>query len=341
MASDSSALSTPPPNSDELSAAATSLQDTESKTAAGRGRKRAAGEGEQVSPKRQKRGIKKEVAEGKTRAGKHVEAAAAKIEAETVDGRASDTDTAEATTWKVTPKKAATPKKAKASTKDEAAQKGSQTSDKTDGTKAKRKRKTQEEKDAEMVPLAARTLGSKLFIGAHVSSAGGVHNAVVNSVHIGGNAFALFLKSQRKWANPPLVDDHCHAFIEGCAGKAYDAAKHVVPHGSYLVNLAHPDPERSKQAYDAFHDDLTRCQRLGIGLYNFHPGNSSGADSKEAAIKHLARQLNKAHADPATGDVVTLLETMATRGNTVGGTFEDLRDTIALVDRKDRVGVCL
>lgn len=39
--------------------------------------------------------------------------------------------------------------------------------------KIKRKRKTKEEKEAEAMPLAARTVGHKLFIGAHVSSAGG------------------------------------------------------------------------------------------------------------------------------------------------------------------------
>lgn len=39
--------------------------------------------------------------------------------------------------------------------------------------KVVRKRKTKEEKEAEAMPLAARTVGHKLFIGAHVSSAGG------------------------------------------------------------------------------------------------------------------------------------------------------------------------
>ena len=38
---------------------------------------------------------------------------------------------------------------------------------------AAKKRKTKEEKEAEAMPLAARTIGHKLFIGAHVSSAGG------------------------------------------------------------------------------------------------------------------------------------------------------------------------
>jgi len=38
---------------------------------------------------------------------------------------------------------------------------------------ATKKRKTKEEKEAEAMPLAARTIGHKLLIGAHVSSAGG------------------------------------------------------------------------------------------------------------------------------------------------------------------------
>ena len=45
--------------------------------------------------------------------------------------------------------------------------------------------------------------------------------------------------------------------------------RHVVPHGSYLVNLAAADPERATQAFDCFLEDLQRCEALGIGLYNF------------------------------------------------------------------------
>lgn len=202
----------------------------------------------------------------------------------------------------------------------------------------KRKRKTKEEKEAEAMPLAARTVGHKMYIGAHVSSAGGVHNAVMNSVHIGANAFALFLKSQRKWANPPLADDHCTNWHTNCNHQSYDAKQHIVPHGSYLVNLAHTDPARTKQAYDAFVDDLKRCERLGIHLYNFHPGNVAGKARPEA-IAHLAGNLNKAHKE--TTNVVTLLENMAAGGNVIGSTFEDLRDIIELVDDKSRVGICL
>ena len=206
-------------------------------------------------------------------------------------------------------------------------------------TKLKRKRKTREEKEAEAMPLAVRSQGLRMFFGAHVSCAKGVHNGVLNSVHIGGNAFAMFLKSQRKWDNPPLQDEHRDQFKAFCTDHTYDAACHVLPHGSYLVNLANPDPEAAPKAFSGFIDDLHRCEALGIKYYNFHPG-TTGSHPRPAAIGRIAAALNKAHS--TTHTVVPLLENMATAGsNVIGSSFEDLRDIIALVDDKLRIGVCL
>jgi AP endonuclease-1 len=166
----------------------------------------------------------------------------------------------------------------------------------------------------------------------------GVHNSINNALHIGGNAFALFLKSQRKWVSPPLsteAQDMFHAFSKE---HKYDQSKHVLPHGSYLVNLAQAEPEKAKQAYDCFLDDLQRCEALGIRLYNFHPGNT-GPHPRSQAIARIAANLNKAH--QATKTVVTLLENMAGSGNVLGSTFGDLRDIIDLIDDKSRIGVCI
>lgn len=118
----------------------------------------------------------------------------------------------------------------------------------------------------------------------------------------------------------------------------FDAHKHCLPHGSYLVNLAALEKEKADQAYTSFLDDLQRCESLGITLYNFHPGNTNG-EPRPAAIGRIAAQLNKAHA--ATSSVVTVLENMAGQGNVIGSSWEDLRDIIALVDNKSRVGVCI
>jgi AP endonuclease-1 len=166
----------------------------------------------------------------------------------------------------------------------------------------------------------------------------GVHNSINNSLHVGGNSFALFLKSQRKWSSPPLAPDARDQFKAFCLEHKYDASKHVLPHGSYLVNLAQADPAKAEQAYDCFLDDLKRCEALGIKLYNFHPGNT-GSNPRSEAIARIATQLNKAHS--ATESVITVLENMAGSGNVIGSTWEDLRDIIALVNDKSRIGVCI
>ena len=53
-------------------------------------------------------------------------------------------------------------------------------------------------------------------------------------------AFALFLKSQRKWSAPPLTQASIDAFKTRLRDFSYDC-KHVMPHGNYLVNLGNPD----------------------------------------------------------------------------------------------------
>ena len=206
--------------------------------------------------------------------------------------------------------------------------------------KSKRRRKTKEEKEAEAMPIAARTAGLRMYVGAHVSAAKGIQNSITNCVHIGGNAFALFLKSQRKWDNPSLADENRDAFRSHCHSHQYDTTSHILPHGSYLVNLAHEDKDRAQQSYDTFVDDLRRCERLGIKLYNFHPGASSSSPLPEA-IKRIAKQLNAALASTKT--VTPLLETMAGSGTVIGSRFADLRDIISHVEPefKSRIGVCL
>ena len=43
----------------------------------------------------------------------------------------------------------------------------------------------------------------------------------------------------------------------------------ILPHGSYLVNLANPDEEKRMKAYECFLDELKRCEILGIQRHNF------------------------------------------------------------------------
>ncbi|THC99142.1 hypothetical protein EYZ11_001393 [Aspergillus tanneri] len=199
--------------------------------------------------------------------------------------------------------------------------------------KATKKQKTKLEKKSEHMPLRSRTQGLRMHVGAHVSA------AKVDYI-LSGNAFALFLKSQRKWDNPPLQDDHRDQFRRLCQEQNYDAAKYILPHGSYLVNLAQEDKAKSKQAYDSFLDDLRRCEALGIKLYNFHPG-SANQSSHSDALRRLAKALTNALS--ATTTVIPVLETMCGHGSTIGGQLTEFRDLLAMIphEHHPRIGICI
>ena len=54
------------------------------------------------------------------------------------------------------------------------------------------------------------------YIGAHVSTSGGVENAPENAQKIGARAFAQFTKNQRQWKSSPLSDNSIELFQQRC-----------------------------------------------------------------------------------------------------------------------------
>ncbi|KAG7090059.1 hypothetical protein E1B28_011676 [Marasmius oreades] len=207
-------------------------------------------------------------------------------------------------------------------------------------TKAGGKRKTSKaSKEIDLQSLPIRT-ASLWKVGAHVSAAGGVENSVLNAAKIGANSFALFLKSQRKWVSPPLTDSSILLFKERMKQLSYDP-KHILPHGSYLINLGNPDQDKREKSYECFLDDLKRCDQLGLLLYNFHPGSTLGLVPVSTSITHIAESINRVHKDTPGSKVIAVIENMAGAGNVIGGDFAHLGQIIDQVEDKARVGVCL
>eukprot|EP00123_Amoebidium_parasiticum_P021346 comp6575_c0_seq1/m.2351 comp6575_c0_seq1/g.2351 ORF comp6575_c0_seq1/g.2351 comp6575_c0_seq1/m.2351 type:complete len:403 (-) comp6575_c0_seq1:289-1497(-) len=202
----------------------------------------------------------------------------------------------------------------------------------------KKKRAAAKKSKIEAVTATGPPTVYNRFVGAHVSAAGGPANAVTNAVAIGANAFALDLRSKRRWESPPLKEDAAAAFKETL--KAHNILPdHVVPHGSYLINAGSADPELLDKSRAALVDEVSRCEMLGLTLYNFHPGSTCGLIDNEECIKNIGDSINHVHAH--TKGVTVLVEAMAGQGSTVGGKFAHLRDIISHVKDKTRVGVCL
>ncbi|SSD59767.1 probable DNA-(apurinic or apyrimidinic site) lyase 1 [Saccharomycodes ludwigii] len=184
-----------------------------------------------------------------------------------------------------------------------------------------------------------RSTTSKFKFGAHVSASGGISKSVTNAFNIGCNSFAMFLKSPRKWSAPPFTTEEINKFRQNCIELKYDPLTDILPHGQYMINLANPDKEKAEKSFESFLDELRRCEELGIGHYNFHPGSSLSSGDHEKQLKQLANYINIAH--EKTSFVKTVIENMAGTGNLVGSDLNDIRKVIELVKNKDRVGVCI
>ena len=176
------------------------------------------------------------------------------------------------------------------------------------------------------------------YVGAHVSSGGGVENAPCNAHQIGATAFALFTKNQRQWRAKPLSEKSIAAFVTNCERLGY-TPDHILPHDSYLINPGHPEEEGLDKSREAFFDEFRRCRQLGLIYLNFHPGSHLGKISEEQCLDRVAQTINMAL--ERVQDVTAVIENTAGQGSNVGYRFEHLAHIIARVQDKTRVGVCL
>ena len=175
-------------------------------------------------------------------------------------------------------------------------------------------------------------------IGAHVSTSGGVFNAPLNAAKIGADAFAMFVKNQRRWDAPPLSAEEIAAFKDALKQSGI-GAEHVLVHDSYLINLGHPREAEREKSLNAFVDEIRRCEALGLRLLNFHPGSHLNEISAQVCLDNIAESLNFAIAN--TAGVKLVLENTAGQGSNLGYDFAQLAYVIDKISNKDRIGVCI
>ena len=176
------------------------------------------------------------------------------------------------------------------------------------------------------------------FVGAHVSAAGGVDQAVIRAHELEATAFALFTKNQRQWRAAPLAEDVIEKFKQACELYGYTSAQ-ILPHDSYLINLGHPVTDALDKSREAFIDEMARCQQLGLSLLNFHPGSHLLQIDEDKCLARIAESINIALAQ--TEGVTAVIENTAGQGSNLGFKFEHLAAIIDGVEDKSRVGVCI
>ncbi len=176
------------------------------------------------------------------------------------------------------------------------------------------------------------------YVGAHVSTSGGVFNAPINAHKIGATAFALFTKNQRQWKAKPFDSETIDKFHQNM--EKFNFKPHqVLPHDSYLINLGHPEKEKREKSLNAFIDEVERCRVLGLDRLNFHPGSHLRKISEKESLDLIVESLNIV-LDKTEG-VSLVIENTAGQGSNLGYKFEHLAYIINGIGDRSRIGVCL
>ncbi len=172
------------------------------------------------------------------------------------------------------------------------------------------------------------------ILGAHVSIAGGIEQALYRAAALGCNVMQIFTHNNRQWANKLYSQESIRAFK---AAQEQTHIYHVIAHASYLINLGSTSAETVAKSLKALEIELTQCDQLGIPYLVLHPG--SGLPDATLCMDQIASRLNMLF-KKYTGATHILLELMAGQGTSVGYTFEQLAYIRSEVHEKQRIGIC-
>lgn len=174
-----------------------------------------------------------------------------------------------------------------------------------------------------------------LRIGCHLSASAGYLAMGKDAKNIDANTFAFFTRNPRGGSAKAINEADVARFID--FAKENDISR-LVAHSPYTLNPCSAKPELREFARNTMADDLRRLEYTPGNFYNFHPGSHTG-QGDETGLRQCADMLNSIITDEQTTTV--LIETMAGKGSEIGKSFEQIAQILSMVERKDKVGVCL
>jgi deoxyribonuclease-4 len=183
------------------------------------------------------------------------------------------------------------------------------------------------------------------LLGAHMSIAGGYHNALLLAQTYGCDTVQLFTSQPKVWPGAAPAGQEAKPLADQAAAlfrKTLRRTRLRLPmaHDSYLINLASPNEALYRRSLEAFVVELRRAEQLGLRYLVTHPG--AHVDSgEEAGLRRVAQALDEVHARCSGFRVQVLLETTAGQGTSLGHRFEHLASILSQVAEPDRLGVCL
>ena len=173
-------------------------------------------------------------------------------------------------------------------------------------------------------------------IGAHVSSSGGIHNAVDRAVAIGADSMQVFTQSPRMWR--PTNHDPA-TFERFRERRAETGMGGVLCHALYLCNFAAPDDEVYAKSVAALRNTMEVASAIGADGVVVHVGSHLGSGF-EVGLERVVPAMKQV-LELSSDETWLLMENSAGAGGTIGRSIEELARLYERLDRHPRLGLCL
>lgn len=175
-------------------------------------------------------------------------------------------------------------------------------------------------------------------IGAHLSTSGGYHKALLSIADKGGNCLQIFSSSPRTWSPAQVEDETISQFLK------LKEQLHIMPvyfHALYLVNLADPAATGEKSVV-ALTQELQLASRMQVVGSIVHTGSFKNKDQTlscrdEQYYSILLNNIKKVLTD-TPDNTLLILENAGNRK--IGQTVDQLAEIIEDIGN-DRLRVCL
>jgi deoxyribonuclease IV len=174
-----------------------------------------------------------------------------------------------------------------------------------------------------------------MLIGAHVSTGGGLPNAIARGKERGCESIQIFHQSPRMWRPTNHTEEDFAAFREAMEASPVEA---VIIHAVYLINCATKDKELRKKSLTS----LTHALRVGDGIgargVVLHPG-SQKTDPLKPSLKRASKVIATALRE--TDSCPLLIEQTAGHKGLLARDFDQTAELIELAGGDERLGLCL
>jgi deoxyribonuclease-4 len=175
-----------------------------------------------------------------------------------------------------------------------------------------------------------------MHIGAHLSSAGGLHKAVDRAEAAGADSLQVFTQSPRTWR--PTNHDPA-SFDRFRERRAEVGLNGVLCHALYLCNLAAPDDAVYEKSVAALRNTMQVASAIGADGVVFHVGSHLGSGF-EAGLERVVPAMEQV-LELSSDETWLLMENSAGTGGTIGRSIEELATLHERLGRHPRLGVCL